>query len=214
MSRSLLPLPLLLLTGCTVAGSIKGTVGDEQVPALPQGDWVSLDIAGSQYVQLWTTDVPDSCDTFTAVYEARQAALDQLLVDFDTDRAELAFQAAEQDNLPEEYWLSTLALVADDLDSAVDEYDLDGISASLVVSHVTGYTDWQGYLSTGELHTDSDVSTAASGTATVTDLVEDHGMAAEGDAEMVDESGADAGSITWTLNGQFCEGYSDLLNAG
>jgi len=208
-----LNLPLLLLAGCSVAGSIKGTVGEDTVPPMPEGDWVVYDVAGSSYVQLYTTDVPDSCEAFTAVVEAQQAAVAQLFIEFDIEKAELAFQAAEQDNLPEEYWTTTLGVVADDLDAAVDEYDVDGIATSLTVTHVKGYTDWSGYLTTGELAADSDVSTAASGTATVTELVEEKGMSAEGDAEMVDESGADAGSITWALNGQFCESYSDALSA-
>lgn len=203
---------LLLLAGCSAAGSIKGTVGDDTVPPMPEGDWIVFDVAGSSYVQLYTTDVPDSCETFTAVAEAQQAAVNQLFVDFDIEKAELAFQAAEQDNLPEEYWMTTLAVVADDLVAAIDEYELDGVATSLTVTHVKGYTDWSGYLTTGELAADSDVSTAASGTATVTDLVEDKGMSAEGDAEMVDESGEDAGSITWALSGQFCESYSDALS--
>lgn len=207
-----LTLSLVLLAGCSAAGSIKGTVGDDTVPPMPEGDWVVYDVAGSSYVQLFTTDVPDSCETFTAVVEAQQAAVEQLFVDFDIEKAELAFQAAEQDNLPEEYWTTTLGVVADDLDAAVDEFDLDGLTASLTVTHVNGYTDWSGYLTTGELAADSDVSTAASGTATVTELVEDEGMSAEGDAELVDESGADAGAITWALSGQFCESYSDALS--
>lgn len=211
MSRFALPL-LAALTGCA-GSSITGTVAGESVPALPESGWVSVDAGGPVYVELLATDVPDACETFAAVAQAQSDALKQLLTDFDTNRAQLAFEAAEQDNLPETYWTAALTVSADDLESAVDEYTLDGVEASFVVTHVTGYTDWHDYFSTGIAGTQAVTSHAGSGTASVEALVEDKDMKASGEAEMADADGADAGSTSFRMSGAFCEPYSDVLNS-
>lgn len=212
MSRTFLlgPALILLLSGCA-AGSIKGKVNGEAVPAMGEGMWIAIDAAGVQYVDLITTTIPNACETLTTVTQAYSDAVAQLLTDFDTDKAQAAFEAAEQDNLPEEYWETSFAVTVDDLGSAVDDYDLGDPSASFSVMHVTGYTDWHDYFTTGAAGSQSDVSTAASGSATVKSLEEDKGMSAEGEADMVDEGGSDAGSISWKMSGDFCQEYSDLL---
>lgn len=212
MSRTFLlgPVLIVLLSGCS-AGSIKGKVNGEAVPAMGEGMWFSIDAAGVQYVDLITTTVPNVCEAFTAVAQGYADALAQLLTDFDTDKAQAAFEAVEQDNLPEEYWETSFAITVDDLESAVDDYDLGDASASFSVMHVTGYTDWHDYFTTGVAGSQSDVSTAASGSATVNSLQEDKGMSAEGEADMVDEGGSDAGSVSWKMSGDYCQEYSDLM---
>lgn len=214
MSRTILPFLMLALSsaGCA-AGTVKGTVAGETVPAMPESGWVSIDAGGPVYVELLTTDVPDACETFAAVAQAESDALKQLLTDFDTTRAQLAFEAAEQDNLPETYWTAALTVSADDLDAVVDDYTLDGTDASFVVTHVTGYTDWHDYFTTGVAGTQAITSSASSGSATVEALVEDKDMKASGEAEMADGDGADAGSVSFTMSGSFCEAYSDVLNS-
>ncbi len=208
----LFPLVCVSLAGCA-AGTIKGKVNDETVPPMGQGAWISIDVAGSTYVELITTDVPKVCETFTAVAQAESDAFQQLLTDFDTDRAQLAFEAAEQDNLPEEYWETVFGFTTDDLASAEGDYTIGDASVAFSVTHVTGYTDWHDYFTTGTLTTQSDTSTAASGSATVNSLEEGKSMDADGDADMVDESGSDAGSISWKMSGDYCQGYSDLLGS-
>ena len=83
-----------------------------------------------------------------------------------------------------------------------------------MITHVTGYSEWSGYLSTGVSGAQADVTVADSGTATVTSAVEDHGMDANGDATLVNSDGSDAGDIDWKMSGDYCQSYSDLLGGG
>jgi len=205
----LLPVFALLSGGCA-AGTVRGTVNDEVVPAMTQGGWVEVEVLGMPYVQLITTTVPNACETYTAVLQAREDALEQLLSDFDTDKAQLAFEAAEQDNLPESYWQTIFVVSAADLDAAVGDYDLSESLARLSVVHVTGYTDWHDFFTTGVAGTQSQTSVAVSGDATVAALGND-GMSASGEAELKDGASGDAGTVSFKLQGDFCQGYSDLM---
>lgn len=209
LSSVFLPIATLLSSGCA-AGTVRGTVNDEAVPAMAEGGWVEVEPLGMPYVQLITTTVPNACETYTAVLQAQEDALEQLLFDFDTDRAQLAFEAAEQDNLPETYWQTIFVVSAADLDAAVGDYDLSESLAGLSVVHVTGYTDWHDFFTTGVAGTQSQTSVAVSGDATVAALGND-GMSASGEAELKDGASGDAGTVSFKLQGDFCQSYSDLM---
>jgi len=198
----------VLFSGCA-AGTVRGTVNEEAVPAMTQGGWVEVDVLGTPYLQLITTTVPNACETYTAVLQAQEDALEQLLRDFDTDKAQLAFEAAEQDNLPETYWQTIFVVSAADLDAAVGDYDLSENTAGLSVVHVTGYTDWHDYFTTGVAGTQSQTSVAVSGDATVAALGDDR-MSAAGEADL-ETGGDDAGTVSFKLQGDFCQSYSDLM---
>ena len=204
----LLPVFALLSGGCA-AGTVRGTVNEQAVPAMAQGGWVEVELLGMPYVQLITTTVPNACETYTAVLQAQEDALEQLFRDFDTEKAQLAFEAAEQDNLPESYWQTIFVVSAADLERAVGDYDLSESAAGLSVVHVTGYTDWHDYFSTGVAGTQSETSVAVSGDATVASLGNDR-MSASGEADL-ETGGDDAGTVLFELQGEFCQSYSDLM---
>jgi hypothetical protein len=209
LTSVLLPFVALLSGGCA-AGTVRGTVNDEAVPAMAEGGWVEVELFGTPYVQLITTTVPNACETYTAVLQAQEDALAQLFSDFDTDRAQLSFEAAEQDNLPETYWQTIFVVSAADLDAAVGDYDLSESEAGLSVVHVTGYTDWHNYFSTGVAGTQSQTSVAVSGDATVAALGNDR-ISASGEADLADSASGDAGTVSFKLQGDFCQSYSDLM---
>ena len=204
----LLPVFALLSGGCA-AGTVRGTVNEQAVPAMAQGGWVEVELLGMPYVQLITTTVPNACETYTAVLQAQEDALEQLFRDFDTEKAQLAFEAAEQDNLPESYWQTIFVVSAADLEGAVGDYDLSESAVGLSVVHVTGYTDWHDYFSTGVAGTQSETSVAVSGDATVASLGNDR-MSASGEADL-ETGGDDAGTVLFELQGEFCQSYSDLM---
>ncbi len=201
----------VLSSGCA-AGTVKGKVQDETVPGMSQGLWASVDIAGTLGIEIATTNVPKACDTFTAVYQAQADALKQYLQDFNSTKAQAAYEASEQDNLPEEYWTMQFSVTADSVGSAPGDYKFNDPGNSFVVSHVTGYTDWSHYFSDGTANAQSTTSAANAGTGTIESIETDKAASADGDADMIDEAGESAGSITFKMDGDFCQGISDLLS--
>lgn len=205
----------ILLTGCS-HGTVKGKVGGETVPAMTEGLWVSFDFTGTQTVLLLATTIPDACEAYTGYAEQQAEAIAQYVQDFDAARLEVAFNEAERANLPEEYWSETLVVLPGSMGDVPGDYSLGEAfvdEAAFLVGHVTGYTDYTGaFTGEGEVSADGQQFTASSGVATVEDFEDEKGMSASGDADMVDEAGTDAGSVTWTLSGDWCEGYDDAIN--
>lgn len=200
----------LSLAGCAPAGRVTGDLGGEPVPTLTHGLWVRFDVTETPRLLLFVTDIPHVCDVYTAYADQEAEAFDQYMSDGDVAALEDGLNQAEQDNLPEEYW-SAEVVVAATPTTAVGDYaagDPFADESGFAVAHVTGYTDWSGFVSGDSgVTTPGDYYISQSGTTTVDSLVEDGAMEAHGDAEMADQDAAAAGSVSWTLSGDWCEGY-------
>lgn len=206
----------LLLGGC--GSSIKGEVDGEKVKPLSSGFWFAVGSGDNQGLFAIAASVPSACLTFAEVYNAQAAAYTNFAESFDADALVKDMEAAEQDNLPEEYWATSIALKVDPNDEDVEgEYDAQDDELFLNIVHQRGYTDYEKvYIEQDSDGYQADSFYAEEGILDVKSFNVDGALSAKGELSLRDANEKNAGDVTLNLSASYCvyaeEAYADYLD--
>ena len=203
-------LAALLLGGC--GSSIKGDVDGDKVKPLSSGFWFAVGSGNNEGIYAIATSVPSACQTFADVYDAQADAYKAFSRDFDTETLVADMESAEQDNLPEEYWATSIALDADpDDDEDVEgEYDVEDDEVFINVVHQRGYTDYEKvYIEQDSDGYQADSFYADEGVLDVKSFKDEGSLSAQGDLALRDTDDKNAGDVTLSLSVSYCEDAED-----
>lgn len=203
-------LAALLLGGC--GSSIKGEVDGDKVKPLSSGFWFAIGSDDDEAIYAVATSVPSACQSLTAMYDAQAQAYKDFAKGFDVDALVADMEAAEQDNLPEEYWAVSVALDADpdDGEDVEGEYNVEDEEVFINLVHQRGYTDWKKvYVDQDSDGYQADSFGATEGVMDVKSFKDEGGLSASGDLALRDTDDKDAGEVTLHLSVSYCEEAED-----
>ncbi|HNC99652.1 MAG TPA: hypothetical protein PKY30_01985 [Myxococcota bacterium] len=203
-------LAALLLGGC--GSSIKGDVDGDKVKPLSSGFWFAVGSGNNEGIYAVATSVPSACKVFTEVYDAQADAYRDFAKDFDVDTLVDDMEAAEQDNLPEEYWATSVALDADpDDDEDVEgEYDVEDDEVFINVIHQRGYTDYEKvYVDQDSDGYQTDSFYADEGVLDVKSFKDEGSLSGSSELALRDTDDKNAGDVTLNLSVSYCEDAED-----
>lgn len=207
----------LLLGGC--GSSIKGEVDGDKVKPLSSGFWIAVGSGDDEAIYAVATTVPSACAAFAELYDAQTEAYKDFAEGFDVDALVDDMEAAEQDNLPEEFWATNIALDADpDDDEDVEgEYDVQDDEMFLNIVHQRGYTDYEKvYIEQDSDGYQADSFYAEEGVLDVKSFKDEGGLSAKGELALRDMDDKNAGDVALNLSVSYCEeaedAYADYLD--
>jgi len=226
MTYRVLSLPLLL---CSCLGGTSGEVDGQPLAPMQSGHFVTMDAGDEIRATIVLVSFPESCTTLAAWQEARNDAVSsfnaaiapQIVIpglppvgDISgaLDRLADDLEDADEEHLPEEAEWMLVNVRDDDDDIEGEDYDIDRDGrAQFGVCRRDEQVDWHEVLG-GDQGSLADCFTAHDGTLQMGAFRSDEAAAGNGEAELEEDDGDEAGDVTFDFNVAHCEEHEDEID--